>query len=151
MLGTAKYQVTDDNDIPTGSIGSFPGIEADRQFTLGATEPDIDHCFVLDPKNPEVPIDTRSRSLQKQVTLSHPNTNLHLEVLSTEPAFQFYTGKYIDVAATDQTPARGARAAICIEPSRYINAINVPEWRNQVLVKKGQTYGAKNVYKAWKA
>ena len=150
VLSTSKYQEVDDTDIPTGTIGTFSGIEANQQFTLGATKPDIDHCFVLDPANLEIPIDTRSRSLQKQVSLTHPSTNLHLEVFSTEPAFQFYTGKYIDVAATDHTPARGPRAGICIEPSRYINAINVPEWKNQVLLKKGQMYGAKNMYKAWK-
>jgi aldose 1-epimerase len=89
--------------------------------------------------------------LEKQVSLYHANTGIHLDVSSTEPAFQFYTGKYIDVAATEHTPARGKRAGLCIEPSRYINAINVPKWRNQSLLKKGEIYGAKNVYRAWKA
>jgi len=36
-----------------------------------------------------------------------------------------------------------------VEPSRYVNAINVPEWRNQVVLKKGQVYGAQIVYRGW--
>lgn len=141
----------DENDIPTGTVGEFPGVEANKSFVLGATEPDIDHCFILDPIKQNVPIDTRDSILQKLISLHHPGSGIHLEVFSTEPAFQFYTGKYIDVAATEHTPARGKRAGMCIEPSRYINAINVPDWRAQVLLKKDSIYGAKTVYKAWKA
>ena len=150
-LGTTYYQEVDEHDIPTGTIGQWPGVETNKAFVLGAKEPDIDHCFLMDPAHPECPLDTRALEPKKLVGLFHPSTKLHLEVFSTEPAFQFYTGKYIDVAATDNTPARGARAGICIEPSRYINAINVPEWRDQVLLKKGNVYGAKSVYKAWKS
>jgi aldose 1-epimerase len=149
-LTTTKYLEVDDTDIPTEVIGDFPGLEANKTFTLGATEPDIDHCFVLDPSNPKIPLDTRSLEPRLLISLFHPGSGIHLEVFSTEPAFQFYTGKYIDVAATSDRPARGKRAGMCIEPSRYINAINVPEWRDQMLLKKNNIYGAKTVYKAWK-
>ena len=150
-LCTNQYQVIDDNQIPTGDIAAFPDIEANQPFPLGAKEPAIDHCFVTDVEPQLVPIDTRNRDLKKLVTLTHPSTSLHLDVFSTEPAFQFYTGDYVDVPATKDSPAKPARAGICIEPSRYVNAVNVPEWRAMVLLKQGQTWGAKNVYKAWKA
>jgi aldose 1-epimerase len=132
-------------------IGDFPGIAADKPFVLGAEEPDIDHCFIMDPTTHTVPIDTRRLDLRKLVSLSLADTNLHLEIFSTEPAFQFYTGKYIEVDATEHTPTRGPRSGLCVEPSRYINAINVPEWRDQVLLEKGEVYGARTLYKAWKA
>ena len=84
-----------------------------------------------------------------------------MEVLSTEPQFQFYTGKYIETKArADGTPAFGKRAGIAIEPCRsdlvhwkkvdkswdlicvrFTNAVNVPEWRDMVVLKKGDTYG----------
>lgn len=111
----------------------------------------MDDCFVLDDSTASsVPLDTRSQPLTKLVTAHHPATGIHLEVYSTEPAFQFYTGKYIDVPAVGGAAARGARAGFCVEPSRYVNALNVPEWKAQTLLKKGQTYGARIVYKAWK-
>lgn len=121
-------------------------------FTLGAQEPDIDDCFVVDaseaPKS--VPIDTRSLPLRSLVKAHHPESKIHLEVLSTEPAFQYYTGKYIDVPAVEGLPARGPRSAFCVEPSRFVDACNNEDWKNQVLLKKGEKYGCRIVYKAWK-
>jgi aldose 1-epimerase len=87
--------------------------------------------------------------LTKLVTAYHPETKIHLEVLSTEPAFQFYTGKYIDVVEVEGQAARGKRSGFCVEPSRYVNAINEQEWRGQVLLKKGQTYASRIVYRGW--
>ena len=151
VLGTDKYLPIDSTGIPTGSIEAYAGTQTNKPFLLGETEPDIDDCFVVDTDPSSVPLDTRSRPLKMLASLYHPMTGLHLEVESTEPAFQFYTGKHINVEAADDSPARGPRSGLCVEPSRYVNAPNVPEWRSQCLVKKGQIWGAKNVYKAWKA
>jgi aldose 1-epimerase len=150
-LCTSKYQVTDESDIPTGPIEDFPGVEANKTFTLGAEKPDIDHCFIVDPTQSKVPLDTRKGPLHNIVSLYSPRSKIHFDVSSTEPAFQFYTGKYIDVPATKDTPAFCPRAGLCIEPSRYINAINVPELRDQVILRRGQIWGAKTVYKIWKS
>ncbi|RYP89701.1 hypothetical protein DL770_004189 [Monosporascus sp. CRB-9-2] len=152
QLCTSHYLPIDDGAIPTGDPEPFPTVAADKPFTLGATEPDIDHCFIVDPAaDPAaVPIDTRGLPLRKLVSASHPASGVHLEVLSTEPAFQFYTGKFIDVPAVEGAPARGPRSAFCVEPSRFVNAANEEKWKSQVLVKKGQKYGARTVYKAWK-
>ena len=98
----------------------------------------------------KIPLDTRGLPVRRLAQFSNANTGLHLEVHSTEPAFQFYTGKYINVPAIDGAPAHTEGAGFCVEPSRYVNAINEPEWRNMVLLKKGQVFGCKNVYKAWK-
>ena len=111
----------------------------------------MDDCFILDDSTASsVPLDTRAQPLTRLVAAHHPATGIHLEVYSTEPAFQFYTGKYIDVPAVGGAPARAERSGFCVEPSRYVNALNVPEWKGQTLLKKGQTYGARIVYKAWK-
>jgi len=88
------------------------------------------------------------------VTLSHPSSKLHLEVRSTEPAFQFYTGEHIDVPQLETSdgkkiPAKGPRAGIAIEPSRYVDAPR-DDWREQCLLKKGEVWGAKSQYRAWK-
>jgi len=150
-LITNKYQVVDDGGIPTGPIKEYPNIQPQKTFTLGETEPDIDDCFVANTNASEVPIDTRESPLQKVASFYHPESKIHLEILTTEPAFQFYTGKYIDVPAVDGLPARGARSGFCIEPSRYVNAINVPEYKPMMVLKKGDKYGCKIVYKGWSA
>lgn len=125
-------------------------MEGGKPFTLRAEDPDIDDCFVVNEAADKVPIDTRNEPLRKLVSAVHPDSKIHLEVHSTEPAFQFYTGKYIDVPAVAGLPARGKRSGFCVEPSRYVNAANVDEWKGQMLLKKGERYGARIVYRAWK-
>jgi len=150
-LSTSKYQVVDSTGIPTGPIEDYPGITANEVFGLGEKEPDIDDCFIVNTEPASIPIDTRELPIQKLAAFYHPATKLHLEVSSTEPAFQFYTGKYIDVPAVEGVPARGPRSGFCVEPSRYVNAVNVVEHQGMVLLKKGETYGSKIVYRGWEA
>lgn len=149
-LATDTYIPVDDGGIPTGGLAKFAKVQTSKKFNLGAVEPDIDDCFVIDEAASSVPIDTRSSPLRKNLTAYHPESKIHLEVYSTEPAFQFYTGKYIDVPEVAGVPARKARSGFCLEPSRYVNAPNIDEWKGQTLLKKGQKYGSRTVYKAWK-
>ncbi|KAI9771474.1 MAG: hypothetical protein M1840_002094 [Geoglossum simile] len=149
-LRTNLHLPVDEHDIPTGNIEPYPGVRADEMFTLGKSEPDIDRCFILNPHPATVPLDTRGLPLRSAALFSHAETGMHLEVFTTEPAFQFYTGKYIDVDAADGTPARRARAGFCVEPSRYINAVNVGEWRNMTVLRRGEIYGSRIAYRAWK-
>ncbi|RVD84499.1 uncharacterized protein DFL_006248 [Arthrobotrys flagrans] len=143
---------TDEVDIPTGRFKEFPGIESGVPFELGADEPDIDHGFALTTDVASVPIDTRSSEEKLCIKLYHPSTGINLVVSSTEPAFQFYTGKYVETEArNDGTPAYGKRAGFCVEPARYTNAANVPEWKDMVLLKKGVVYGSRTTWKAWKS
>lgn len=124
---------------------------ANKPFTLGTTEPDIDDCFVSNQDPSSVPVDTRSQPLDVKASFYHPESKIHLEVLSTEPAFQFYTGKYIDVPAVAGVPARAKRSGFCVEPSRYVNAVNFEEYQTMVLLKKGEKYGSRIVYRTWEA
>lgn len=149
-LAADTYIPVDEGGIPTGGLGTFAKVQTSKPFTLGPVEPDIDDCFVIDEAASAVPIDTRSSPLRKNLTAYHPESKIHLEVYSTEPAFQFYTGKYIDVPEVAGVPARRARSGFCLEPSRYVNAPNVDEWKGQTLLKKGEKYGCRIVYKAWK-
>ena len=150
-LITNKVQVVDDGGIPTGPIQEYPGITSNQAFKLGEKEPDIDDCFVVNTDSASIPIDTRNEPLQKVASFYHPDTKIHLEISTTEPGFQFYTGKYIDVPAVDGLPARAARSGFCVEPSRYVNAINIPEYKSQMVLKKGEKYGSKIVYRGWAA
>lgn len=148
-LCTSSHLPLDAGGIPVGGPRPFSGVEANKEFTLGPREPDFDDCFVVNESPETVALDTRPEPLRKLVTAFHPESKVHLEVHSTEPAFQFYTGKYIDVPEVNGVPARPARSGFCVEPSRYVNACNVDEWKGMVLLKKGQKYGTRLVYRAW--
>lgn len=154
-LSIGEYLPVDDGGIPTSSATApYKGVTANETFILGAKLPDIDDCFVIDPSiASSIPIDTRTSPLNSLVKAYHPETKIHLEVLSTEPAFQFYTGKYIEVPSFKHEgykfEKRGARSGFCVEPSRYVNAINVDEWKDQMVLKRGETYGSRVVYRGW--
>jgi aldose 1-epimerase len=148
-LSTNNYLPVDETGIPTSGPTAYTGITAAKPFTLGASEPDVDDCFIVSPPSTNIPLDTRTSPLTKLVAAYHPSTKIHLEVLSTEPAFQFYTGKYIDVPEVEGKAARGPRSGFCVEPSRYVNAVNVPEWRGQVVLRRGEVYGSRIVYRGW--
>jgi aldose 1-epimerase len=148
-LATNKHLPVDDSAIPTGSVEPFPGLDTSKEFTMTENGPDVDHCFVTIDDPSSVPIDTRNEPLRNNLTAYHSGTGVHLEVLSTEPSFQFYTGIGINVPAVGNVPARGPRSGFCCEPGRWVNAANVDGWKNQCIVKKGQTYGSRVVYKGW--
>lgn len=149
-LCTNRYLPVDDGGIPTSGPTTFSKVQGKTSFILGPEEPDIDDCFVVNEQPKTVKLDTRSESLTSLVSAHHPQSGIHLEVLSTEPAFQFYTGKYIDVPQVSGVDARGKRSGFCVEPSRYVNACNVDEWKDMMLLKKGEKYGCRIVYRAWK-
>jgi aldose 1-epimerase len=154
-LSTNLHLPVSEDLVPLGTVLPYPDVEADKTFVLGAEEPDIDRCFIHKDDPEQIPIDTRGRELKLCAAFYHPHSRIHLEVLSTEPAYQFYTGKYIDVpeislpGGTGVLPARVPRSAFCVEPGRYLNAVNVDSWRGMVTLKKGEKYGAKIVYRAW--
>jgi aldose 1-epimerase len=138
--------------IPTSGPTPHPDITANKSFTLGKASPKVNECFIVTQPSERIPLDTRSSPLRLLITAYHPDTNIHLQVLSTEPAFQLYTGDYIDVKEVhgeDGIRKRGPRSGFCVEPGRYVNAVNVPGWREQVLLRKGEVFGSWIVYRGW--
>jgi aldose 1-epimerase len=132
----------DDTNMPIGHMASYPGVEPGKAFTLGKSAPNIDHCFLVESDASQTALDTREGPMRNLVSMWHPSSKLHLDIFSTEPAFQFYTGQFVHVAAAEDSPAKPPPAGICVEPQRYINAINIPEWRNMVVLKRGPMWGA---------
>ncbi|KAL1972207.1 hypothetical protein VTN31DRAFT_7426 [Thermomyces dupontii] len=149
-LYTDKHLPLDEASIPLGHVDTLPNVKVDEPLILGRPETDFDHCLVVETDPSKIPLDTRPGPLRKLASFTHPDTSLHLEVYSTEPAFQFYTGKWIDVPEVNGVPARGKGAGFCVEPSRYVNAPNVPEWKHTTTLKKGEVWGSRTVLKAWK-
>lgn len=95
----------------------------------------FDNCFVINKEG--CSIDTRSNKLVDIVEATHPSSAIKLTVSTTEPAFQFYTGDYTNIDEFQ------SRSGFCIEAGRFIDAINHKNWSNQVILKKGETYGSK--------
>ena len=70
-----------------------------------------------------------------------------LEVLSTQPGVQFYTGNFLDGSITGKGGwVYQRRHAFCLEPQHFPDAINHPNFLSPVL-KAGETYRQTIIYR----
>jgi aldose 1-epimerase len=154
QLHTAMKQDVDDAKLPTGTTSLHQKVRlftssTPLSITLGETEPVFDDCFILSDV-PEPTIDTRHFPLRDFAHLFNETSRINLLASTTEPAFQFYTGDGIHIQG-DGAHKRsfGARAGLCLEAGRPINAVNDPTARKWVILRKGETYGSYTTYTTW--
>ncbi|MER6399570.1 aldose epimerase family protein [Kitasatospora sp. NPDC001603] len=98
-----------------------------------------DHCWRLTP----VP----RGALRRAARLVDPGSGRHMEVWTTEPGLQVYTGNMLDgsLAGIDGKPY-GRHSAICLETQHYPDSPNHPEYPDTVL-RPGGTYRSVTEYR----
>ena len=70
-----------------------------------------------------------------------------LEVLTTEPGLQLYTGNFLDGSIIGKNGKPHVnRSAFCLEAQHYPDSPNRPEWPSVVL-RPGETYHQTTVYR----
>ena len=143
-INADKFTPTDANLIPTGELKDVTGTPFDfRTPTLvgariNADDEQIkrargyDHNWVVNkPKAGELSLMAR---------VSEPTSGRIMEVWSTEPATQFYTGNFLDGTITGKGGwAYQKRNALCFEPQHYPDSPNHPDFPSTTL-KPGDTY-----------
>jgi aldose 1-epimerase len=137
--------------IPTGEIKSVEGTVFDfRQPTaIGARidapdtvlqyGPGYDHNWVVNQK--------KAGELGFQARVESPKSGIVMEVLSTEPAVQFYAGNFLDGTITGKYgQVYQRRTGFCLEPQHYPDSPNQPAFPSTVL-RPGQTYQNTIIYR----
>lgn len=143
LCSDKSLEVSEGALIPTGKIieRKVATFDSADPTVLGNDGPKYDYCFVVDTNKKLNSTDSVSvNKLTPIATAYHPDSNITLEVLTTEPTFVFYTG---DNLFGEFVP----RAGFAVEQGRYINAINHDEWRGSVLLKRGEVYTSKIQYR----
>jgi len=144
QIDADNYTPVDSTLIPTGQIVSVKGTPFD--FTtaekIGARIDSVkggyDHNFVLNSKG---------GSLQKVATLSDDGSGRELQVFTTEPGLQFYTGNFLDgTIKTSDGKAINKNTALCLETQHFPNSPNQPSFPS-TLLSPGQTFHSETVYK----
>jgi aldose 1-epimerase len=98
----------------------------------GGTPVGYDHNFVVNGEP------TRLRQVAR---LKDPRTGRVMTVSADQPGVQFYTGNFLDGSLKGKGGvAYGQYAGLCLETQKFPNAINVPAWQDQVILRPGQTY-----------
>ena len=79
--------------------------------------------------------------------VEEPKSGRVMEVLSTEPAVQFYSGNFLDGTLTGKTgKVYNFRTGFCLEPQHYPDSPNHANFPSTVL-KPGQTYKNTIIYR----
>jgi len=143
------YTPVDATLIPTGEIAPVAGTPFD--FTtrtrigerIDADDPQLrfghgyDHNFVVRRAGPGLTCIAR---------VFDPGTARTLEVRSTEPGVQFYTGNHLPpVLAGKGGRTYGVRAGFCLETQHFPDSPNQPAFPSVVL-RPGETYAWTTIY-----
>lgn len=151
MINASKYLPVDSTLIPTGELRPVSGTPFDftsakpigrdiqkeneqLKFGLG-----FDHCWILDKEEPG--------EMTLAATLYHPTSGRYMEVHTTEPAIQFYSGNFLDGSNVGKgNVAYKHRTGLCLETQHYPDSPNQPEFPSVVL-NPGEKYTTKSIYK----
>jgi aldose 1-epimerase len=150
QIDGSRFTPDDAGLIPTGEIRDVRGtpfdflaphaigerIDAnDEQLRVGKG---YDHNWVLDGA-PGV--------LHPAVRVSEPGSGRVLEVLTTEPGLQFYSGNFLDGSVHGKGGKSYAhRSAFCLETQHYPDSPNQPQFPSTVL-RPGQVIQSTTVYR----
>jgi aldose 1-epimerase len=143
FIDADKFLPVDDTFIPTGELKSVEGTPFDfRQPTaIGAriqkddqqlkNARGYDHNWVLN--HPQGQLDVIAQVVE-------PESGRILEVLSTEPGLQFYSGNFLDGSNVGKGgEVYNFRSAFAMEPQHFPNSPNRPDFP-PVVLKPGQVY-----------
>lgn len=150
-LRLAAEKFTPDNAalVPTGEIRPVGGTPLDfRQFRIVGDRINddyqqlkfgsgYDHNFVLDNENGDMIL---------AAEVIEPESGRRMEVFTTEPAVQFYSGNFLDGSPGKSGKPYRQRTGFCLETQHYPDAPNKPEFPAAVL-RPGETYRQKTVYR----
>ncbi len=116
--------------IPTGEIIPVEGTPMDfsRPKTIGSRIGELgdmvgyDHCYALRSQDGLLALAARVKD---------PGSGRVMEVLTTQPGIQLYTGNFLD--GSDGAGGYNRYAAFCLETQHYPDAPNKPEFASTIL------------------
>jgi aldose 1-epimerase len=124
------YLPVDAGLIPTGEVAAVKGTPFDFSTPkpigrdLGATGGGYDHCLIVDRKEEGLALACRA---------ADPRSLRSMEVWTTMPAFQLYSGNFLDGRAGAGGRVFARHAAFCVEPEFFPNCVNVPHFPSCIL------------------
>jgi aldose 1-epimerase len=148
MVNADQFTPVDATLIPTGELKGVKGTVFDftAPTVIGARiakvpiEPPVgyDHNFVLRGGGGTLTLAAR---------VVEPKSGRTMEVLTTEPGLQFYSGNFLDGSLKNRTGVPYQKhAAFCLETQHYPDSINHPDFPSTVL-EPGTTYRTTTVYR----
>ena len=144
ILNADDYLPTDDERIPTGELKSVHGTPMDftQPFKIEARIGEVkgggyNHCYVLRQQ-----LD----SLSLAATVHEPITGRIMEIYTTEPGMQFYSGHFLDRYKGAGGIILNKYDGFCLEAQHFPNSVNEPRLPSTIL-RPGNIYRQTTIYK----
>ena len=149
-LAAEFYTPGDAGMIPTGKIAPVAGTPLDftKPARIGARIKEIpgepggyDHNFVVRDggKATEPPV--------LAARVAEPTSGRVMEVFTTEPGIQFYSGNFLDGTVTGKGGVKYAKnQGFCLETQHYPDSVHQPNFPSTIL-QPGETYIQTTIYK----
>jgi aldose 1-epimerase len=151
VINAGAYTPVNAQLIPTGDIESVEGspfdfraparigARVDAQHEQLAYAGGYDHNFVLDPAN-------GATSLRHAARLREPDRGRTLDVRTTEPGLQLYSGNFLDGSIRGKGGRTyGHRGALCLETQHFPDSPNHPHFPS-VTLRPDDTYRSRTIY-----
>jgi aldose 1-epimerase len=143
-----RYTPVDETLIPTGELAPVEGTPFDfRQSTpIGARINQADNRQLVFGKGYDHNWVTNGSGFRRVARAYEPNSGRTLEVATTEPGLQFYSGNFLDGTVTGKGGAvYNHRTGFCLETQHFPDSPNQPSFPS-TLLKPGETYRTRTVY-----
>lgn len=150
QINADKFTPVDEGLIPTGELKPVAGTPFDfnQSTPIGAriNEEDVqlkygkgyDHNWVLKREG---------AGLSLAAVVAEPTSGRVMEVWTTEPGLQFYSGNFLDGSGGGKGGKQYQfRTAFCLEAQHFPDSPNKPEFPS-TLLRPGSVYTQKTVYK----
>ena len=150
MLKASRFTPVDKTLIPTGELRSVEGTPFDFRTPtaigarIGADDEQMkfgggyDHNYVLDRDE--------GAGLQLAARVYEPTSGRVMEVSTTEPGIQFYSGNFLDGTITGKGGhVYKHRTGFCLETQHFPDSPNKPAFPSAIL-KPGEQYDTRTVY-----
>jgi aldose 1-epimerase len=135
--------------VPTGVVKSVKGTPFDfttakpigkdlKAVVVKGNPIGYDHNFVVngDP-----------HAMRPVAWVKDPKSGRVMTLEADQPGVQFYAGIFLDGTLKGKGAVYKQYGAFCLETQKFPNSINVPAWKNEVILKPGQTYKHAMVHK----
>jgi aldose 1-epimerase len=145
FINADKYVAVNNDLIPTSELPEVKGTAMD--FTVpSAIGTDLakvaggyDHTYVLNKKNTGEP--------ELAVSVHDPASGRYMEVFTTEPGVQFYSGNFLDGTLTGKKGMKYVKhAGLALEAQHFPDSPNQPSFPNTIL-RPGETFSQTTIYK----
>ncbi|MEN8203509.1 MAG: aldose epimerase family protein [Bacteroidota bacterium] len=145
-INASKYTPSNDELIPTGELANVEGtafdfrrpwIIGERIDEVGGNPGGYDHNYVLDSSSEEKVLAAK---------LMDPKSGRFLEVSTTEPGMQFYTGNFLDGTLVSGKVTFVKNYGMCLETQHFPDSPNQANFPSSIL-RPGEKFVSQTIFK----